>query len=487
MKNWIKELILTVSVLCFCCELVLGMDSFELFAESDIESVSVSQTVITLEIGSTYTLKTSVFPAEMDTGVSWKSSDESVVTVAKGVITAVAKGTADVTATANADTSKTAVCKVTVVGRGEGTQPTKITLSENILDLGFGKTALLSVNVSPDDAVMPVLTWSSSDDTVVKVADGQVTGIEVGTATVTVSVGALSASCNVTVTRKGIEGDWQTSWSRYVITEDTIIVYYKEHGPESVWYPSIQYNYSKTGNETNGIVTVTARSFWNNSDGEWQAVDMYFDKMHEEQIDLIDTFFNKTLRECILCLSGKSDDNMEMGLETFIYMMKTTANEIDSPFDESVLAVENLDKPIPSWVKDLCRTYTEKIFAVQRDERKNSSTYEYSVFDCGNHVIIQFRGVYDIAKKWFEQRNGSFYGCSSNNERTSYYPDDKMLIIWDSKRETRIYFSSVTETSLIDRNSGETWTALWNDSDLIFTNPNGDSYIMKLWVGSDLY
>ena len=239
MKRWSKALLFTAAAAAAAvligCEPVSGGGGSTVPAGPGVESVTVSQTAITLEVGSTYTLTASVLPAEMDTGVSWKSSDQSVVSVTKGMITALKAGTADVTAMANADTSKTAVCKVTVVDKGEGTQPTKITLSKTVLNLGFGETALLSVNVSPDDAVMPKLTWSSSDNTVVKVADGQVTGMGEGTVTVTVSAGILSASCDVTVTRSGIEGDWQTGWNRYVITADTITTYYKENDVESDW------------------------------------------------------------------------------------------------------------------------------------------------------------------------------------------------------------------------------------------------------------
>ena len=97
--------------------------------------MTISRTEVTLEVGAKYTLEASILPAEMDTGVLWKSADKSVVSVTEtGEITAHKAGSANVTATAKADTSKTAVCKVTVVGRGEGTQPTNITLSKTVLN-----------------------------------------------------------------------------------------------------------------------------------------------------------------------------------------------------------------------------------------------------------------------------------------------------------------------------------------------------------------
>lgn len=55
--------------------------------------------------------------------------------------------------------------------------------------MGTPKTALLGRKV----------TWSSSNDEVVDVDDGDVIALEEGTATITVTVGSRTASCVVTV------------------------------------------------------------------------------------------------------------------------------------------------------------------------------------------------------------------------------------------------------------------------------------------------
>ena len=450
MKRWSKALLFTAAAAAAAvligCEPVSGGGGSTVPAGPGVESVTVSQTAITLEVGSTYTLTASVLPAEMDTGVSWKSSDQSVVTVAKGEITARKAGTADVTAMANADTSKTAVCKVTVVDQGEGTQPTKITLSKTVLNLGFGETALLSVNVSPDDAVMPVLTWSSSDDTVVTVADGQVTGMGEGTETVTVSAGALSASCNVTVTRKGIEGDWQTDWDRYFITANTITTYRAD--TESDWVPGTWYVYSdKTGDEISGTVTVTVQSMWDADNNKWQTVD----EAVAVQMDLIKQALNQSLRECIRKLIYGENLTDDVKLKSFIAGLKEIADEMDMTFNEGNLTVENLDKPVPGDVKKLYTAYAEKMFAIEKEKMKKPCTYTYTVTDDEwNGTMIQFSGVYDTSKKWFEQTNGLFE--SYDTGYISYNPANKQLYSGASKN--RIYFSSVTETSLIERDSG---------------------------------
>ncbi len=62
-------------------------------------------------------------------------------------------------------------------------------------------TAALSVEIGPDDAVNRTLTWSSSDSSIVSVDDnGVITGVSVGTATITAtSANGISGDCSVTV------------------------------------------------------------------------------------------------------------------------------------------------------------------------------------------------------------------------------------------------------------------------------------------------
>ena len=90
-------------------------------AKVNVTGVSLSETSAEMTLGGeTLTLTATVAPANAtNKTVTWTSSDESVATVANGVVTAVAAGIATITATATngtADTSddKTATCTVTV-------------------------------------------------------------------------------------------------------------------------------------------------------------------------------------------------------------------------------------------------------------------------------------------------------------------------------------------------------------------------------------
>ena len=87
----------------------------------DVTDITLDQTTASLKVGETVTLTATVSPDDAtDKTVTWKSSDESVCTVADGVVTAVTAGTATITATATNGTAddtsddKTATCEVTV-------------------------------------------------------------------------------------------------------------------------------------------------------------------------------------------------------------------------------------------------------------------------------------------------------------------------------------------------------------------------------------
>lgn len=439
--------------------------------------MTISQTKVTLEVNRMLTLNASVLPTGVDASILWASSDESVVTVAEGGrVIAKGVGTANVTATAKADISKTAVCKVTVVPEGGGTPATSITLSPTVLDLGFGETKLLSVTVSPDNAVMPELTWSSDNDTVVKVDNGKVTGVKEGSATVTVSTvtGGLTDSCQVTVTRTGIEGDWQTDWNRYFITAKTISTYIHEAGGTGS-IPQNRYSYTKSGNGTEGTVTVTLQSIWNNGDNKWYTVGEYIEVM----IKQIQESMSSSLRDFVASMS-RGD------LSLFISTSKDMATEMEMTFDESNLTEANLDKPVPQDVQNLYTAYANKFFTAEKEEMTKPHTYEYEVTG-GEFTppMIYFRGQYDTTKEWFEQTEGNF-SAYDNGISISYDPQSKSLYRWDQNTQTNINFSSVTETSLTERDSGKTWTASWNENTLTLTLKSEDISYKLTWSGYSL-
>ncbi|MBQ2307116.1 MAG: Ig domain-containing protein, partial [Clostridia bacterium] len=84
---------------------------------------------------------------------------------------------------------------------------TGVTLDRSELTLSVGKTGVLKATVTPSNAANKTVVWSSSSETVATVsADGVVTAVAEGSATITATTadGGFTATCAVTVT--GIEG-----------------------------------------------------------------------------------------------------------------------------------------------------------------------------------------------------------------------------------------------------------------------------------------
>ena len=75
---------------------------------------------------------------------------------------------------------------------------TGITLDYQTLSVNYGATGTLVATASPSDTTDEI-TWGSSDTSVATVADGVVTAVGLGTATITASCGSYSATCTVTV------------------------------------------------------------------------------------------------------------------------------------------------------------------------------------------------------------------------------------------------------------------------------------------------
>ena len=91
-----------------------------------VTGVTLNPTTATLTVGGTETLTATVAPNNATVkSVTWSSDNESIATVADGVVTAVGSGTANITVTTT-DGSFTATCVVTV-NKGDPTVPTDLT------------------------------------------------------------------------------------------------------------------------------------------------------------------------------------------------------------------------------------------------------------------------------------------------------------------------------------------------------------------------
>lgn len=98
----------------------------------EVKTIELNVSNITLNAGNTYTLRAVVSVLMTDKSVTWSSSDASVASVSKGVVTAKAKGDAIITVTAS--DGSTATCTVKVI------TPT--------IDISCKKLGMLPVKVS---------------------------------------------------------------------------------------------------------------------------------------------------------------------------------------------------------------------------------------------------------------------------------------------------------------------------------------------------
>ena len=166
-----------------------------------VTGVTVDPTTGTLNVGETLTLTATVAPSDAtNQNVTYSTSDDAVATVTSaGVVSGVGAGTATITVTTE-DGGFTATCEVTVSAATVAV--TGVTVSPESDSIAVSETLTLTATVAPADATNKTVTWSSSDDTIATVADGVVTGVAAGTATITVTTqdGGFTDTAEITVT-----------------------------------------------------------------------------------------------------------------------------------------------------------------------------------------------------------------------------------------------------------------------------------------------
>ena len=169
--------------------------------EIKVTGVTLNKTALTLETGASETLTATVAPAEAtNKKVTWKSDKPEIATVdANGKVTGVKAGEATITVTTE-DGGKTATCKVTV--SDTEIKVTGVTLNKTALTLETGASETLTATVAPAEATNKKVTWKSDKPEIASVdANGKVTGVKAGEATITVTTedGGKTATCKVTV------------------------------------------------------------------------------------------------------------------------------------------------------------------------------------------------------------------------------------------------------------------------------------------------
>lgn len=157
-----------------------------------LTDVTFKQGDLYMPINSTYQIALVLSPTRgYVENETFTSSNTSVVTVDnKGNVTSVGEGHAVITFNVNNGSFKkelyvyvdSAFTKTEIV-----VTPEKIELDGQMRKIKVGSSERLTYTVGPNNADVSRLIWKSSDDTVVKVEDGVITGIQPGRASITVS------------------------------------------------------------------------------------------------------------------------------------------------------------------------------------------------------------------------------------------------------------------------------------------------------------
>lgn len=162
---------------------------------------AISLTNSTCNVGYTTQLDPVFTPSDTNqTSLTWTSDDTSVATVDQnGLVTGVSAGSATITATGEDENGNpvSGSCTVTVTT----VAVTGVSLNKTTLDLSKGATTTLEATVSPANASNKNVTWTSSNTSVATVSNGTITGVAVGSTTITVKTvdGNKTASCSVSV------------------------------------------------------------------------------------------------------------------------------------------------------------------------------------------------------------------------------------------------------------------------------------------------
>ncbi len=170
--------------------------------EISITSIKLSIDNTTINKGSTNNIKIEIQPEEAKGEVVWESSNENVLTVENGIITAIGAGTSTVTAR-TLDGKVSDSIEITVYSK-----VTNISLSKEKLELLVGAKTRIVANVLPEDASNKTVIWSVKNPEIASITEeGTVTAKSAGTTEIIAKSSNENIQAKCTLTVKQINED----------------------------------------------------------------------------------------------------------------------------------------------------------------------------------------------------------------------------------------------------------------------------------------
>ena len=213
MKKYFVFLMMTAALIFVSCgEEQSGMEIPKKPAVA-VEGITIEKSATEIMMTRKEILYVNITPSNAtNRNATWTSSNTDVATVDTwGEVTALKEGTATMTVKTE-DGGFSATCVVTVISNI--LNPVKgVTLNASELSLAIGQKYALKATITPADADIQTVEWSSSNPDVASVtAEGIVTGLATGAATITATStdGGLKATCAVIVTEDFLVDDFES-------------------------------------------------------------------------------------------------------------------------------------------------------------------------------------------------------------------------------------------------------------------------------------
>ncbi len=169
----------------------------------EVTAINLDKTSVSIFIGDKFQVNGKVVPDNAtNKNIIWTSANESIATVSsKGLITGHKAGSTKIYARSESGVQSTVDVTVKEI------EASKIALSATSLTLTQGSVYDLAVTFTPSNTTNKDVVWSSSDNNVATVVNGQIKAVSDGNAVITASTanGRLTATCAVKVVIKGIE------------------------------------------------------------------------------------------------------------------------------------------------------------------------------------------------------------------------------------------------------------------------------------------
>ncbi len=162
-------------------------------------SITLSPASAILKVGEQQQIAATIFPENAaNKELFWSIDNPAIATVDEtGLVHAIGLGTAIITATSKDDTEIKATCQITVVATPAGS----IILNKTEATLKATETLDLVATILPETITDKSVTWISSNEAIATVdANGKVTAVAVGKATITATAASgISVECAITV------------------------------------------------------------------------------------------------------------------------------------------------------------------------------------------------------------------------------------------------------------------------------------------------